>query len=117
MRFPAPGNSPGTLSTGNLALASAALLTFELHAPHLGDSALSDRIDVTGDLTLDGVLNDTAQAGFGTLPSLGGSLFYSVDTSQTGLVDLVVSIPEPSTFLTVGLVALFGFAGFFWRLK
>ncbi|NLG19729.1 MAG: hypothetical protein GX556_20610, partial [Fibrobacter sp.] len=54
----APGNSAGTLSTGSLVLDNSSVLDFEL-----GTS--SDLIEVSGDLTLDGILNITETAGFG----------------------------------------------------
>ncbi|NLG19581.1 MAG: hypothetical protein GX556_19860, partial [Fibrobacter sp.] len=67
----APGNSAGTLHTGNLVLNNSSVLDFEL-----GTS--SDRIEVTGNLTLDGILNVTETAGFGprdyTIITYTGSL-------------------------------------------
>ncbi|MFW6254186.1 MAG: PA14 domain-containing protein, partial [Chitinivibrionales bacterium] len=54
----APGHiGAGTLSTGSLNLNNASELDFEL-------GTQSDRIDVTGDLTLDGVLHIDERAGF-----------------------------------------------------
>ncbi|WP_312364580.1 beta strand repeat-containing protein, partial [Ensifer sp.] len=56
-----PGNSIGTLTiAGNLALASGAILDYELgSAGTVGNPSLgrSDRIDVTGNLVLDGTIN------------------------------------------------------------
>lgn len=59
----APGNSPGTLSMASLVLNNGSVLDFELGTP--GVPAASDRIDVSGDLTLDGLLNVTDAGGFG----------------------------------------------------
>jgi fibronectin-binding autotransporter adhesin len=86
-----------------------------------------------GDLTLDGVLNVTALSGFGapttgdqwrlfnytgtltdnvlelgTLPALGPSLFYVVDTATYGQVNLLVGVPEPATavLFVLGAVGL-----------
>ncbi|PKQ00447.1 MAG: hypothetical protein CVT74_03900 [Alphaproteobacteria bacterium HGW-Alphaproteobacteria-13] len=59
----APGNSPGVLSMASLTLNNGSLLDFELGAP--GVAAASDRIDVSGGLTLDGILNVTDAGGFG----------------------------------------------------
>ena len=130
----APGTSPGSLETGVLSLADSTALNWELDAPNLGNSTLSDRVDVVGALTLDGVLNVTAVGGFGTpvagdrwrlfnytgafadngvafgtLPSLGGGLFYTVDTSVANQVDLLISVvPEPGSALLamIGLVGI-----------
>ncbi|AEC18768.1 autotransporter [Pusillimonas sp. T7-7] len=57
----APGNSIGTLTVaGNLSLSSGSILDYELGSPGAsGDPAagVSDRIEVSGDLQLDGTLN------------------------------------------------------------
>jgi len=67
----AAGNSPGTLSVGSLTLNAGSHSDFEL-----GTS--SDLIAVTGDLTLDGMLNLSDSGGFSntsyTLFTYGGSL-------------------------------------------
>lgn len=60
----APGaNGVGTITTGNLTLAPNAILAFDLGAP--GVPGASDRIQVNGDLVLDGTLNATDAGGFG----------------------------------------------------
>ena len=128
-----PGTSPGSLETGTLSLAGSTALNWELDAPNLGNSALSDRVDIVGALTLDGILNVTAVGGFGTpvagdrwrlfnytgaladngvafgtVPSLGSGLFYTIDTSVANQVDLLVSaVPEPGS----ALLATIGFLG------
>lgn len=60
----APGNSPGTLTMGSLALDRGATLAFDLGTPDTvgGDN---DLIVVTGGLTLDGTLDVTAAPQFG----------------------------------------------------
>jgi len=67
----APGSGTGTMTLGSLVLADGAIFDYQL-------SGVSDRIDVTGDLTLDGTLNisDTRNFGAGLyrLFSYGGSL-------------------------------------------
>ncbi|NLG16032.1 MAG: hypothetical protein GX556_01735 [Fibrobacter sp.] len=70
-----PGSGgAGALSTGKLSLNSGSILNFDL-----GTSR--DSIKVTGDLTLDGILNITALEGFGageyTLITYTGSLFIT----------------------------------------
>lgn len=61
----APGDigAAGTLATGALTLSSGSQLDFDLGAP--GVAGASDRIVVTGDLTLDGTLNVNDVGGFG----------------------------------------------------
>ncbi|WP_295809796.1 autotransporter-associated beta strand repeat-containing protein, partial [uncultured Nitratireductor sp.] len=77
----APGNSIGTLTVdGDLALSSGSMLDYELGHPgsSAGAPGTSDRIDVAGDLTLDGTLDlaDAGGAGFGyyRLMTYGGTL-------------------------------------------
>lgn len=83
----APGSSIGTLTVaGNLSLLSGSILNFELGAPGTaGDptTGRSDRIEVSGDLQLDGTLNlaqstdspDGAVAlGYYRLMTYGGAL-------------------------------------------
>ena len=115
----APGSSPGTLNTGTLVLSAASVLDFELASL----TGPSDKIAVTGDLTLDGVLNVTALTGFqagqytlltytgsltdnglspGTMP---GAFTYGIDTGTSGSVILNV-IPEPATMAILALGGL-----------
>ncbi|MBE1206449.1 autotransporter-associated beta strand repeat-containing protein [Aminobacter carboxidus] len=67
----APGAGKGTLSVGSLSLSNTANLDFEL-------GAQSDRIDVDGDLVLDGILNVSGGNDFGAgiyrLINYGGTL-------------------------------------------
>lgn len=58
-----PGSSPGTLHMNSLLLNNGSVLNFELGTP--GVAAASDRIDVMGNLTLDGILNVSDAGGFG----------------------------------------------------
>ncbi len=55
----APGGSVGTLTVGSLALNASSTNAFELAATNA-----SDKVIITGDLTLDGVLNVTSLVGF-----------------------------------------------------
>lgn len=98
----APGSAVGTLTlSSGLVLASTSTLDFEL-------GATSDKVAVTGNLTLDGTLNVTAATGFAagsyTLATYTGTLTNntlnvgtvpngytaSVNTSTAGQVKLVV---------------------------
>ncbi|RDJ27830.1 hypothetical protein DWF00_13000, partial [Bosea caraganae] len=77
----APGANPGTLTTGVLAvgslnLSSGSMLDFDLGLPN--QLTGSDRVDVTGNLVLDGTLNIADAGGFGggiyRLFTYGGTL-------------------------------------------
>jgi fibronectin-binding autotransporter adhesin len=124
----APGNSPGTLNTGTLTLADTSILNFELNPTNTTvGSNINDLVSVTGNLTLDGILNVVATSGdflaattssvwrlfnytgtltnngvtLGTMPTLTG-LVWEIDTTTAGQVNLVV-IPEPGAALLGGL--------------
>ncbi len=61
----APGvNGVGTLTTGGLVLGTNSILNLDLGMP--GVAGASDRIQVNGNLTLDGTVNATDIGGFGT---------------------------------------------------
>ncbi len=129
--FIAPGNSPGTLNTGNLTLNSDATFSFELNSTTLQ----ADQINVTGTVNLltgaqfsftdlgSGTItlgtvftlinNDSGDGITGVFANLtNGSTFtnngntYQVNYSGgTGGNDLVLTVvvPEPSTTILVGL--------------
>jgi fibronectin-binding autotransporter adhesin len=129
--FFAPGTSPGTLNTGSLTFANLSNLDYELNPTDLTvGSSINDLGNVSGNLTLDGVLNVTATSGdflsvipgtawrlfnytgsltdnnldFGTMPALGSGLSWAIDTSATGQINLTVTaIPEPAAALLSGL--------------
>lgn len=61
----APGNSPGTLTTGALTLSSGSRLDFELGQPGVVGAGVNDLINVNGNLVLAGTLNITDAGGFG----------------------------------------------------
>lgn len=72
----AGGNGVGTLTVGGLVLGADTVLNYDLGAP--GNLAASDRIQVGGNLTLDGTVNGRNAGGFGTgvyrLFDYGGTL-------------------------------------------
>jgi fibronectin-binding autotransporter adhesin len=125
----APGNSPGTLNTGTLSLANLSNLGFELNPANTAvGGGVNDLVSVTGNLTLDGILNLTPTSGnflsvttgtawrlfnytgsltnntlgFGSMPSLGSGLSWQINTATSGQVNLVV-VPEPRAALLGGL--------------
>jgi outer membrane autotransporter protein len=61
----APGHSAGTLSVGSLTLGNASLLNYQLGIPGVVGMGFNDLTNVTGNLTLDGILNTAALSGFG----------------------------------------------------
>jgi fibronectin-binding autotransporter adhesin len=125
----APGTSPGTLSSGTLTLADLSNLNFEINPlDFTTGGGINDLVSVTGNLSLDGILNLTSTSGdflsaiegdawrlfnysgsltdnglaLGTMPALGSGLGWDIDTATAGQVNLVV-IPEPSVALLGGL--------------
>jgi fibronectin-binding autotransporter adhesin len=108
-----PGDgSPGTLTVGSLNLSSGSVLNYQLGRPNVVGSGVNSLIQVNGDLTLAGILNITNAGGFGEgvyrLFNYSGSLTnnglalgnipsgfardqFFFQTSQAGLVNLVVS--------------------------
>lgn len=130
----APGASAGTLTSGTVSLANLSNLNFELNPADLtAGGGINDLISVTGNLTLDGILNLTPTSGdflsavsgnawrlfnytgsltnntlaLGTMPALGSGLSWNINTATANQVNLVV-IPEPSAALlgAIGLLAL-----------
>jgi CHU_C Type IX secretion signal domain/HYR domain/Immunoglobulin domain/Bacterial Ig-like domain len=108
------GCSPGTLTiNGNFTLSGTSVLNYELDTPGVVGAGVNDLIDVTGDVTLDGILDVTALAGFGpgtyrlfnytgiltdnglALGSLPFGFSYAINTAVLGQVDLVVTPAAP----------------------
>ena len=105
----APGRSIGTLRADNLTLANNAVLEFELSTPGTIGGGVNDLIEGVRNLTLDGVLNITAVAGFGAgtyrlinysqnlvddglvIGTAPAGFSYSIDTATEGEVTLVVT--------------------------
>jgi len=105
----APGNSVGVLTVaGNLTVASGANLDFELGSPGAAAAApgTSDRINVTGDLALDGTINlmqsgsgadGAAGIGYYRLLTYGGAL-----TSNTAVIGTTPGLSGSNYELQVG---------------
>ena len=75
------GNSPGTLSVGELILFSGSTSEFELGTAGTVGGATNDLVRVGGNLTLGGTLNATAgSAGYYQLYQYGGTLSGAYDT-------------------------------------
>ncbi|RIX83537.1 autotransporter outer membrane beta-barrel domain-containing protein [Acidovorax cavernicola] len=79
----APGNSPGTLTTGELRLGSGSFLNYELGA--VGESPLNDLIQVNGNLVLGGTLNVAQTAGGSFGPGLYRLIKYTGSLTDNGL--------------------------------
>ncbi len=126
----APGSSPGTLNTGSLTLSGTTVSSFELNpADQTIGSNINDLVVVTGDFTLDGLLDVTATSGdfslvtsgtwrlfnysggtftnsgmtLNSMPALASGKSWQLDTATAGQINLTV-IPEPGT---AGIVATF----------
>jgi autotransporter-associated beta strand protein len=85
-------NSVGTLTVGGLTLAAGSVLNYDLGAP--GNLAASDRIQVNGNLTLDGTLTARNAGGFG----LG--VYRLIDYTGTLTDNGLVVGALPAGFLT-----------------
>lgn len=116
-----------TLGAG-LTLNSTSVLNFDLSSP---SSLLDDEVSVTGNLTLDGVLNITSLGGFGngsyklfdytgtltnntlSIGTTPGGFSYSIDTTSFANAVYVNVTPEP------GMASLFGLglAALIWRRR
>ena len=84
-----PGASAGHLTVNTLTLYPGAILNFELGAPTPVQDPGSDFVTVTDVLALDGTINITALAGFGS-PALGDS--WRIMSAASGITDLGVTI-------------------------
>ena len=81
----APGNSPGTLTVGTLALSSGSQLDYELGQPGTPGGPLNDLVNVTGHLTLAGTLNISVPAGGSFGPGLYRLINYGGGLTNNGL--------------------------------
>ena len=127
----APGNSPGTLTMNSgLVLDASSILNFELNAANNAiGGGINDLINVTGNFTLDGILNVSGIGDFstatdftkwrlfnytggtftnsgltlGSMPSVGSTgKYFQIDTSTAGQVNLVI-VPEPGAIAMAGI--------------
>jgi autotransporter-associated beta strand protein len=105
--------SPLTINS-NLTLNTSSLLNFEL-------GSTSDKLIVSGDLVLGGILNITNLAGFGpntytlitysgtltgNLPTIGAlpsGFVATISTDTSGQINLIVQLPSPPTISNVSL--------------
>ena len=108
----APGDAPGTLTTGTLTLSSGSILDYQLGTPNVVGGGVNDLVIINGNLTLAGTLNVSNAGGFGSglyrLFNYTGSLTnngltlnsvpagftpadFLVQTTQAGQVNLLVS--------------------------
>jgi fibronectin-binding autotransporter adhesin len=127
----APGNSPGTLTMNSgLVLDASSILNFELNAANNAiGGGINDLINVTGNFTLDGILNVSGIGDFstatdftkwrlfnytggtftnsgltlGSMPSVGSTgKYFQIDTSTEGQVNVVI-VPEPGAIALAGI--------------
>jgi fibronectin-binding autotransporter adhesin len=125
----APGTSPGTLTIdGDLGLNDSSILDFELNPLDMTvGGGVNDLVSITGNFTLNGLLNVTPTSGsfagitsgswrlfnysgtltnnilgFNTMPSLDPGYSWSLDLATSGQVNLTV-VPEPGAALLGGL--------------
>ena len=104
----APGNSPGTLNTGNFDLQSGATLEIEIGGVNAGNTASDhDQVNVTGTVTLAGIL-DVSQFNSFT-PSVGDQFTIISNDGADAVSGTFSGLPEGSTisdFLGTGLGAI-----------
>jgi len=126
----APGTSPGTLTlNGGLSLADSSILNFELVATDTTvGGGINDLAVVTGNFTLDGILNVAGTGDFttvadfttwrlfnysggtfndggltlGSMPAVGGGRYFQIDTAIPGQVNVVI-VPEPGAIALAGI--------------
>ncbi len=116
----APGASAGTLTVGSLTLSGTSQLDFELGQAGVVGGGVNDLIVVTGDLTLDGVLNVSDIGGFG--PGIYRLFDYGGALTDNGLAfgALPVGSDADDFFVQtriagqVNLVSSFGATLGFW---
>lgn len=124
-----PGRSVGTLTTDDLVLSENAVLEFELSTPGTIGSGVNDLIESGRDLTLDGILNISAGAGFGAgtyrlinysrnlvdnglaIGTAPAGFVFAIDVATAGEVNLIVTadggdvgallLPEQLSFVNV----------------
>jgi len=81
-----PGNGgAGSLSVGALTLTNGAILDFEFGLANAPGNPLNDVVDVTGDLTLDGILNVGVSAGGTFGPGLYRIFSYTGALTDNGV--------------------------------
>jgi fibronectin-binding autotransporter adhesin len=122
----APGNSPGTMSFGNLDLRATALVLMEIAGYGQGTPGGYDYLDIAGLFEPSGILEVALIDGFVPqagdafdlfdfdqrvgwfdqvlLPTLGGDLAW--DTSQLQSDGVLSVVPEPASLLLIGLGSL-----------
>ncbi len=118
----APGNSIGTLSIdGDLAVGNGAVLDYEFGVP--GSSSRpgsSDRVDVGGDVSLDGAVLDVTDAGgmgpgLYTLMTWGGALAQSNGGLALGSVPAGQELQLQVLANRINLLSLAGLTLNFWN--
>jgi outer membrane autotransporter protein len=95
----APGNSPGTLTTGSLTLHAGSVLNYEFGNAGTAGGTLNDLTVVNGDLALAGTLNIAQSAGGTFLPGVYRIFDYTGTLTDGGLA--IGTAPVAPSGLTV----------------
>lgn len=92
-----PGNSPGTLSTGNLTLSAGSTTTFELNGTTAGTQY--DQIDVTGTVNVTGA---TLSTSVGFTPANGNTFTLIDNDGADAVTGTFTGLAEGSSFTSGG---------------
>lgn len=102
----APGNSPGTLSTGNLTLASGSSATMEIDGTTAGTQY--DQVVVTGTVTIN---NATLSTVFGYTSATGDSYVLISNDGADAVTGSFNGLAEGATFTSNGRTYQISYAG------
>lgn len=102
----APGNSPGTISTGNLTLASGSTATMEIDGTTAGTE--HDQIAVTGTVTIS---NATLTVVLGYTPSVGHSYVLIANDGADAVTGTFAGLSEGASLTAGGYSFQISYAG------
>ncbi|UUX51135.1 DUF4347 domain-containing protein [Nisaea acidiphila] len=102
----APGNSPGTLATGNLTLSSGSKGSFEINGTTAGTN--HDQIDVTGSVDLTGA---TLSTSFGFTSATGDVFTLIANDGADAITGTFSGLAEGATFNANGRIYKISYVG------
>ncbi|MEQ8587316.1 MAG: DUF4347 domain-containing protein [Thalassobaculaceae bacterium] len=102
----APGNSPGTVSTGNLTLSSGSTASMELNGTVAGTG--HDQIAVTGTVTVSGAMLNVA---LGYTPTVGDSYTLIANDGVDAVTGTFSGLAEGASFSAGGYSFRISYAG------